>query len=318
VKQTVSDEIVLRRYVLGQVSEEEQHQVEARYFEDEAFLQQLLVTEQDLMGAYIRHELSPGDRQQFEQHFLTIPRRRREVELAEAFGKAVESLGQPIDESSRAPRLVQSALRWPGASRASARWLAVAAGLLMLLGGSWLALENRRLRATVAETLGERSELNVQRRRLQTQADSTQARVEQLTEDIQRERAARVRLEQSIASRQASRGIISLVLLPGVSREVDDQPRLVISPQVSTVVLQLELDKDDTYDGYRAELRTGDRTVWTQDLLKPSPRQAGAPVLFPVPASRVSAGDYLLMLRGLRAGADPADVASYQFWVVKK
>ena len=47
---TETDESVIRRYLLGELPEQEQTAVEARYFLDDAFFEQLVAAEKELIG----------------------------------------------------------------------------------------------------------------------------------------------------------------------------------------------------------------------------------------------------------------------------
>ena len=73
------------KYLLGNLTEEEQAQVEDRAFADGDYLSSLEATEADLIDAYVRGELSQSARRSFELRFLTSAERRRKVEFARAF-----------------------------------------------------------------------------------------------------------------------------------------------------------------------------------------------------------------------------------------
>jgi hypothetical protein len=87
----------ITRYLLGNLEEEEQDRIEQRYFTDPELLALVEATEDDLIDAYVRGELSAADRARFESHFLRSRRRRERVKTAEAL------LAQLPSKSSRAP-----------------------------------------------------------------------------------------------------------------------------------------------------------------------------------------------------------------------
>ena len=78
------DEAVLRRYLLGELSEAELDRVEERLFAaaDRDSEEQLSPAEDELIDSYVRGELSASEREHFESWFLTSPRRRERLELA--------------------------------------------------------------------------------------------------------------------------------------------------------------------------------------------------------------------------------------------
>lgn len=79
---TETDESVIRRYLLGELPEQEQTAVEARYFLDDAFFEQLVAAEKELIGRYVRGELSSEDHERFQRRYLTVGYRRKMVESA--------------------------------------------------------------------------------------------------------------------------------------------------------------------------------------------------------------------------------------------
>jgi hypothetical protein len=78
-----SDELLIR-YHLGELSPDERDAVEARYFADDLFHEQVLAVEEELIDSYLRGELSTGQRTHFEGWFLQIGERREKLEFARA------------------------------------------------------------------------------------------------------------------------------------------------------------------------------------------------------------------------------------------
>lgn len=76
------DEKLLIKYFPGELSEEEQVQVEDRAFADKHCLDELQAAEADLIDAYVRGDLPQSARCTFERRFLTSPQRRRKLEFA--------------------------------------------------------------------------------------------------------------------------------------------------------------------------------------------------------------------------------------------
>src|SRR2546430_17616810 len=76
-----ADEAVLRHYLLGKLSEDEQSGVEERLFATEEYGEQLSLAEDDLIDSYVRGELSGRESERFEAHFLSSPRRGTRVAL---------------------------------------------------------------------------------------------------------------------------------------------------------------------------------------------------------------------------------------------
>ena len=83
------------RYLLGDLSEQEQIEVEDRAFSDPYYLQNILAVEADLIDEYVRGGLLENQRRQFETRFLASSERRQKVEFARALARVA---GESVEE----------------------------------------------------------------------------------------------------------------------------------------------------------------------------------------------------------------------------
>ncbi|HJQ39992.1 MAG TPA: hypothetical protein VKB93_22845 [Thermoanaerobaculia bacterium] len=109
----IDDSALLSRYLLHEASEQEQEEIERRYFRDSGQLALLEAVEGDLIDAYVRRELPHEQRARFEKYFLCTRERRERLQMAEALQHHLRTQ----------PRV------WPRVA------LAVAATLLVLAAG---------------------------------------------------------------------------------------------------------------------------------------------------------------------------------------
>jgi hypothetical protein len=330
--QTEINERMMIRYLLGDLSEDEQVQLEERYFTDDDCFQQLLALEDELIDDYVRGELAAGDRTLFEQRFLASPERRQKVEFAQA-------LRQTLPAPQKLPwwqalwhfmqRQWQSLLaflRMVFAEERSTLAYVLAAGVLvLLLGGSWLFVETFGLRAQLRKLEAERLAWLQQDRDLQQQITQQREQNQQLSERLESERSQRRALEQELAKAPPTESLtLSFILMPSsTSRSTrgkgEGQKVLVIPPAARTVQLQLDLDDEDKYKSYRAALRTlGGEELWSQDGLRAIRTEAGKAVPLKLLATVFSEDDYILTLKGFAASGDWEEVGSYAFSVLKK
>src|SRR4051812_7338736 len=93
------DESLLVRYLLGNLTEEEQVRVEDQAFAEPDYLRAIEAAEADLIDYYVRGELAQADRQAFERRFLTSPQRRGKVEFARALAR-VTAEATPLASAS--------------------------------------------------------------------------------------------------------------------------------------------------------------------------------------------------------------------------
>jgi hypothetical protein len=80
----LEDESLIRRYMLGDVSEDERTSIEKRLMTDSEYLGRLQLVETDLADDYASGALKGRERQQFERHFLTAPQHRERARVAAA------------------------------------------------------------------------------------------------------------------------------------------------------------------------------------------------------------------------------------------
>jgi len=79
-----SSDAVLIRYLLGDLTESEQVEIEERAFRDQQYLLEIEAVECDLIDDYVRGTLSESQRRQFEDRFLASAERRRKLKFAKA------------------------------------------------------------------------------------------------------------------------------------------------------------------------------------------------------------------------------------------
>ena len=121
----------IKSYLLGQMREQDESEVEARLFTDREFYDELSIVEDELIDQYLGGAMSDADRESFESHFVSSPERQQKVRFARALKKYVSvSAGQ--DEPGSAPAVVNFPSRKPFIP------YAIAAAILVVVGGSFL------------------------------------------------------------------------------------------------------------------------------------------------------------------------------------
>jgi hypothetical protein len=304
------DETVLVRYLLGDLPANEQVRVEERAFSDREYLGIVEAVEADLIDAYVRGELSPAQRQQFEHRFLESEERRTKVEFARALTHVAPSMRAAVAVAP-APAMRGS---WSGFWTAlwgpnHARRVAFAAALAVLAAAlSWQTISTIRLRGRVTEL--ETAQRNQQNREeaLKRTADDERARAENLAAQLQRDAA------QPGSSLPA---VASLVLIPGVSRSAGSAARLVVAESAQLAHIEIPLEPRDQYARFRVELRTrSGEEILTRNNLRAVRSSTGRAIVLDVPASALTTTDYELTLQGVADGR-PVDVG-YSYFTVQK
>jgi hypothetical protein len=86
------EDAVIRKYLLGEATEDAAASVETAYFSIEQALDEVGSAEWDLLDDYLAGRLPAGDRARFERHYLRTPAHRRRLAMAKAL--AVEAAAQ--------------------------------------------------------------------------------------------------------------------------------------------------------------------------------------------------------------------------------
>jgi hypothetical protein len=294
------DEVLLVRYLLGNLSETEEVQVEDRAFADADYMCALETAEADLIDAYVLGGLSQSDRRAFEGRFLTSPNRWRKVEFARALAKVTTELA----ESTRPP-VRQNVMSLIQGWSPRLRFAAAFGALVCVAAPSWLMFQNAAMRSRVAVLESERHEFERQEQALRQQLAEGQGRADAL--------AAQRQQQQSIPI------VASLVLLPGVSRSETRVEQLVLTPSAQIAHIEIQLEARDDYPQFSAGLRTRrGEEVLTWGKLQRRQTSAGYAVSMDIPASALTVGEYELSLKGVIDHQAGVDIGYYYFGVRKQ
>ncbi|MBI1792377.1 MAG: hypothetical protein HYR60_33050 [Acidobacteria bacterium] len=283
----------LRRYLLGQLSEQEMAGIEERYFREDAWFEALESAEDELIGGYLRRELSPEDRLAFEQSYLNSPERRRKVDLAAALMRQVSAA------AGRAGSLLQLLAEFFRVQSLAVRMSYAAAALLVILAlpAAWIRVS--RLETEVA--------------RLRDQASTERAASQRGAEQLHRERGLRERLEEKLAELST----VSFVLLPGISR--GSGADLAAPATAARLRLQLELEREIPGASYRAVIRnSAGQIVWSQDVAEFQTNASGRSPVVLIPSAALGPGEYRVSLLAGTAGNPAQEIAAYSFRLVRR
>lgn len=322
--QEIEDERLIRQYLLGALSEEGQAMVQDRLLCDRQFFDTLVVEENELMDDYLRGALTKQSEEEFESYFLTSPERRQKLRFAKALKKRIseEALSKPhMEENPRRKRL----FGLEGFSLPSFAAGAVAALIFIVV--AWIAMENTRLRRQIDNARAAQAEWLERAQQSERRLSDEKQRNRELAQEIERERSHSSELEREAErlkqAREASRAgisgsVVSLALMPGLSREGDQSNRLEIPQGTSRVKLELYPEKVG-HKNYRAELRTREgKLIWSRNGLMLRKTVSGDQVIVYLPAAILMKGDFVLMMRGVDGEENQERAGTYYFRVVKK
>ena len=311
---------IIRRYILGELTEAAGTELAERYFIDAELFDEVLDVESELLDQFVGGELSADERKKFNDYLTLLP--DRVSRLAGAFALKSSSIAardaSPAPAQVRMPVLVsQRTLReWLAGFVSPAGFAYAAAVIILLIGLGYLEFTSSRLRNDINHLRAERAQTQ------QEQAEQQQA--------AQRERAAqsdRIRnLEEELAAAQTKEksedkgfvAIVASVFLSPSLRSGGTPDLLKLTPQTITASLIIRLPPEEQISSYRAVLQTTEgKLVFTQERLRPSPSGKGRTVTLRLPAARLLGDSFKLTLQGKEA--DGIEVArDYYFNLVRK
>ena len=304
------DELLLVKYLLGNLTEDEEVRVEDRAFADPEYLGALQGAETDLIDAYVRGELAQAERRAFERRFLTSPERRGKVEFARTLATVAAELTPLTSPSPKPASTWQMLLALLRGSSPALRFAGAFAALISIVGASWLVFENGAMRARLSALEAQRHASEVREQGLKQELSQAQNRADSLATQMQGRPSEEARPASLIAS---------LVLLPGLSRAETRVPELVLVAGAQIAHIEVQLDARDDYPRFRADLRTrSGREILALANLRARQSGAARSVSMDVPASALDAGEYELALKGLSVGDAVQDIGYYYFRVQKR
>lgn len=301
------DEVLLQKYLLGKLSEQEQVRIEDRSFTDPAYLGTLEAAEADLIDAYVRGELSEHDRRQFERLFLTSRQRRNKVEFAKALATVSAESTPPEFPAQEHQSVWQAFVNLLRVSNPALRFAAGMAALVLVAGMSWLAVQNIGMRSRMAALEAQGREMRLQEQSVRQQLSEEQARAANLA----------AQSPKPSADSGRPRILASLVFLPGLSRARTSVQQLILNSTALLAHIEIQLEPRDEYPRYRVELHTGrGDDVLARSNLTRHRTSSGYAVSFDVPSNALASGAYELALKGVDGHS--TDIGYYYFRVVKQ
>lgn len=323
-----NNEIILRHYLLGDVTAEDRQQIEQRMLTDGTFFEQLCILEEELVDEYVCEQLIPEEQEKFRNGFLSTTEGVEQVKLATNLrALALATLPAP---SAPAARSLSEPASQPrplvyGRSNISINrrtiWAVTVIGLLVIAA---LAIRLGRLQSQLNQ-LRQQPLATAHEQELQEQLAAERTRNAEMAEEFKRGEARRAELEQQLAAlshpekgEPGHSSLASLMLVPGRLRGAEASRHLVIEPGTPRVQLQLILTRN-VYAVYRVSLKSADgRELWNQSSLLPHARRGRKMVEANLPAGILFTGDFSVALQGSIADDNFEEVGNYYFSVTKK
>lgn len=122
----------MRQYLLGELTDEDEEQVERRLLADESYFEELEIVETELIDDYAQDKISAGEREELEKRWLGDKQQRQKLVFAKALDlESEERRKQKEKVTPLVPRGPKQTLFTPNLKIAAGLIVAFAAGLIL-------------------------------------------------------------------------------------------------------------------------------------------------------------------------------------------
>jgi hypothetical protein len=279
------NERLIRRYFLGDATEEEARRFEERVFTDVDFKTHALIVEDELFEDYAASLLSADEQAKFERHALRTAQSREKLKIFNAMWERQ----LPTPPLPTPPPVAQGWwsfgwLKVPHLSPAKSAAVLATLALAVFASGLWYVYRDDRPASGRAQLESEIDALN--KHGLQPSADRPD--------------------------------LLSVKLTPGQFRGDGEQTSLILPESGLTVRFQLKVPAGRGRQGLGVVLMNGkDEEVFSYDRPTVWVSDGQTEVVLDVPARALAPDDYLLKLRDTATRQDIAG-SDYSFRVVRR
>jgi hypothetical protein len=304
MKENPLEDGLLRRYLLGELPEEEAEELERR-FGDNEFFELAEAVEADLLAAAARGELAPAERKLILERLASSPQGRERLALARA-------LNRVADEEHRQAEVV----RFPRAAIwKPAAWSALAASLVAVIG---LVLFMPNDPDVHGEAPIETSDVQkpagpVLPNTPQKQPVPPPVQPAPVPDPVISEKPPVPEPVKSLAP-----VVLELAVTGLRGEEEGGEEEVRLTPGVATVEIRLYLiaRQEETFESFNVALRKDQNTILQEDRLKPRPMGKFSALVLTVPVEKLSAGGrYEAYVQGVSAEGQ-TDLSTLEFEVV--
>jgi hypothetical protein len=326
MNQDLQQETELKRYLLGELTLEEQALIEQRLFLDSDYAQLAQAVEDDLIDDYVRDDLTAIERKKFETHFLLQrPENSEDLRIAQALERYLtfEGITNPAVVTIHRD---QHAILSAQPRHKPAVWFALAAAILIVLSiVTWIAIRSSKPANNPQQAQEQQPGPTGPDRQQQPgpslPINGSNSRRDDTVERRDDPNKKRNEREDRRPEQQPMPPTFPAVtLLPGGgSRGGGQIKEVVIASEQKSVSLKLLLSTTKDYERYHLELMGRQRRVHAQILSSQIDEESGRPIIFiTLPTNLLTQRRYEIKLRGITADGRYDQLDSYLFTVRKE
>jgi Tfp pilus assembly protein PilN len=327
---------IAKRYLLGELPEEERTALEERYFLDDEEFEQFEIAEDELIDQYVQNELSAEDTRRFEK-LLVAPGLTERVEVARLIAQRtaapvsqVAATPVPVtpkpetvgwwDRLFGSPAVAVPAFRPAFAMSLIFLMLATAAFIVV-----WMKLRTESQR--LAQQQQQQEQLQRQIQEQKARFDELAAKLDKTEQDKEQQAALAAEYKRLLAEEQQQRAgtamIFPIVLSPGgASRGSGGESvqAITIERGATQVGLKLNVTHGDDYTHYNAFVKNLDssKPFTTRSNLHPFTQGGRKYITINVPAKDLPPGSYNVHLDGVTSDGRVDNFEDYPFRITAR
>jgi len=110
MKDIERERLLIRQYLLGELNENDQEQLEQRVITNPDYKEEVLITEEELLEEFVNGTLSLRELESFNKMYSSSPAQRRKVKIAQALNRHASErtpVVQPMVQKKRAKSLIE-------------------------------------------------------------------------------------------------------------------------------------------------------------------------------------------------------------------
>ena len=298
MKEQVINDDLARRFLLGQLSADQQGQIEELAFEDPNTFALLESVEDDLIDEFIQDELSADEKERFEKHFLTLPGRESNLKASRVLHRHFSKELEPVRTDDEGISIFGLFMISPPALRIS---LAAAALLIGLVIAVWLYTRAREAQRPAP----------VEAHKGQVSPSTPEPKISPTIE--QTPQLTQIDKNKTPSPQKPRREPLIAMLMPSEGVRSQSQP-LTLS-QDPVVPVELPLINQPDYKSYEATLQSEDgKVLKTWPNLHAKKLQSGTGLLIHIPRVLLEPDEfYQIRVSGRDADGNVKHVANYPF-----
>jgi hypothetical protein len=291
MSQQSTEEALMRKYLLGDLDQGQQEQVEEQLFCDDGFNDRLSAVQDELINEYAANMLPEREQELFEKNFVLDDERHKKLLFAHALELSLEkrtTLQPALLTLPRRPRQwLKDKLTFP-----RRRWAWAALAVVAVIGLAVFAPRVLRWSAPGGGVVP---------------WESTHVSIERQMAELN------MRTSKSAAGGPAAP---ELALQPLRLRQDGEMKRVVLSGEEELLRLRLALPPEK-YESYRATTSVvGGGELFTVYNLRPEDGTNAGVIIVDILPKFLPTGDYQIELKGEAAGGLVVELARYSFRVI--